>query len=69
MPAVERVLKLYNVPLKDYILSIKNCPTVLENFSDCPSSELWRFLSREKYTTNFISSILKSVCGNQPRLI
>jgi len=69
MPAVERVLQLYNVPLKDYILSIKKCPTVLDNFFDCPNSKIWRFLSCEKYTTNFISSILKYVRGNEPRLI
>lgn len=40
MPAVERVLQLF-VPLKNYFLSIEKCPTVLKNFFECPTSDLW----------------------------
>lgn len=42
MPAVERVLKMYQ-PLKNYFLSIQKCPAILKNFFENPSFELWLY--------------------------
>lgn len=57
MPAFERVLQLY-VPLKNYFLSIKKCPTVLKNFFECPTSELWLFFVHSQSMT-FHTAVLK----------
>ncbi|KAL4156128.1 hypothetical protein QTP88_000163 [Uroleucon formosanum] len=54
MPAIERVLQLY-VPLKKYFLSIKKCPTVLKNFFECPTSELWLFFVHSQSVTFHIA--------------
>lgn len=40
LPAIERVLKMYE-PLKSYFLSIDKCPIVLQTIFEDPSSELW----------------------------
>lgn len=65
MTAIERFLQLY-VPLEDYFSIIKEYPTVSNNYSKCPISDLWLFLPCEKYTIKFvrvkgITSVLKSV--------
>ncbi|KAL4156142.1 hypothetical protein QTP88_000177 [Uroleucon formosanum] len=57
MPAIERVLQLY-VPLKKYFLSIKKCPTVLKNFFECPTSELWLFFVHSQSVT-FHTAVLR----------
>lgn len=40
MPAVERIIKMYN-PLRSYFLSLKNCPTILKQFFENPTGEIW----------------------------
>lgn len=57
MPVIERVLQLY-VPLKEYFLSIKKCPTVLKNFFENPSSEMWLIFVHSQSGT-FHTAILK----------
>lgn len=40
LPALERIRNLFPA-LKEYFLSEKKCPTILENFSKDPYSEFW----------------------------
>lgn len=57
MPAVERVLKMYQ-PLKDYFLSIEKCPAILKNFFENPSSELWLYFIHAQ-SSSFHQAVLK----------
>lgn len=40
LPAVERILKIYD-PLKSYFLSQDKCPRILEEFFEKGSSKIW----------------------------
>lgn len=42
MPAVERVLKLFE-PLKSYFLANEKCPKLLKDFFENPTAELWLY--------------------------
>lgn len=57
MPAIERVLKMYE-PLKKYFLSIEKCPIILKNFFENPSSELWLYFIHAQ-SASFHQAVLK----------
>lgn len=57
MPALERVLKMYQ-PLKIYFLSIDKCPNILKTFFENPSSELWLYFMHAQAAT-FHQVVLK----------
>lgn len=57
MPAVERVLKMYQ-PLKNYFLSIEKCPQILKNFFEDPTSELWLYFLHAQ-SASFHQAVLK----------
>ncbi|GFQ98893.1 uncharacterized protein TNCT_430231 [Trichonephila clavata] len=57
MPALERVLKMYQ-PLKNYFLSIEKCPLLLKNFFEDPASELWLYFLHAQ-SASFHQAVLK----------
>ncbi|XP_047036755.1 protein FAM200B-like [Helicoverpa armigera] len=57
MPALERVLKMYQ-PLKNYFLSIEKCPQLLKIFFEDPTSELW-FYFLHAQSASFHQAVLK----------
>lgn len=57
MPALERVLKMYQ-PLKNYFLSIEKCPLLLKNFFENPTSELWLYFLHAQ-SASFHQAVLK----------
>ncbi|GBP66580.1 hypothetical protein EVAR_47836_1 [Eumeta japonica] len=57
MPALERVLKMYQ-PLKDYFLSIEKCPKLLKDFFEDPTSELWLYFLHAQ-SASFHHAVLK----------
>lgn len=62
MPAIERILKLYN-PLKAYFLSVEKCPKVIEIFFKDESSEFWmKFLHAQ---SALFYDTVKKIEGNK----
>lgn len=57
MPAIERVLKMYQ-SLKNYFLSIEKCPQILKTFFENPASELWLYFLHGQ-SASFHQAVLK----------
>jgi len=57
MPALERVLKMYQ-PLKNYFLSIEKGPLLLKIFFEDPTSELWLYFLHGQ-SASFHQAVLK----------